>query len=155
MLDGGKTIGYNTDVFGLEELLHKNGLFEAKKALILGNGGAAQAVRYVLQKKQIPFWIAARKGDRDLDMAAIKNLSEFDWIFQTTPVGMYPDTQNLLTLPYQTLEKSQVLIDLIYNPSQTLFLQKGKERGLKTINGQEMLIAQAEKSWEIWKKGLE
>ena len=77
-------------------------------------------------------------------------LTDYKLIINTTPVGMYPETDITSEIPYQYLSKKHLLFDLIYNPSETLFLKKGKEKGAQIKNGLEMLHLQAEKSWEIW-----
>jgi shikimate dehydrogenase len=63
---------------------------------------------------------------------------------------MYPHTEKLPDLPYYSLTKNHVLYDLIYNPAETLFMQQGKKRGCKTVNGLFMLHQQAEAAWSIW-----
>ena len=150
----GKTIGYNTDIIGFEKSL----LFHLqpfhKNALILGNGGASEAVQHVLKKVNIDFKIVSRKihdGSQliyeDLNENIIKqNLL----IINTTPVGMYPSVDAYPNIPYQALTEEHYLFDLIYNPEKTMFLRKGEERGAAIQNGQEMLVIQAEESWRIW-----
>jgi shikimate 5-dehydrogenase len=71
-------------------------------------------------------------------------------IINCTPLGMFPNVDECPPLPFEYLTPSHLLFDLIYNPNETLFLQKGKSQGAKTKNGLEMLQLQAEKSWEIW-----
>ena len=63
---------------------------------------------------------------------------------------MYPDVENCPELPYEALFAQHYLYDLVYNPAQTLFLEKGKSVGAQTINGLEMLYGQAEAAWKIW-----
>lgn len=71
-------------------------------------------------------------------------------IINATPVGMFPNINDCLPIPFQYLTPDHLVIDLIYNPSETSFLKKAKENGAKTMNGLDMLYAQAEKSWKIW-----
>ena len=71
-------------------------------------------------------------------------------IVNCTPLGTYPDIKKCPKLPYELINKENILFDLVYNPSETLFMKKGKEIGCKTLNGYQMLRLQAEKSWEIW-----
>jgi len=71
-------------------------------------------------------------------------------IINTTPLGMYPKIEDCPALPYEAIGPLHYLFDLVYNPSETLFLQKGAARGAVTENGYEMLIGQAEESWRIW-----
>jgi shikimate dehydrogenase len=144
--------GFNTDVFGFEfstdDLRHYSG------ALILGSGGGADAVVYVLTKLGVPFFIVSgnpsggtKIGYDDLTMDLIKN---YPIIVNTTPVGMFPDVDNAPDIPYNYLTSRNFLYDLIYNPSETLFLKKGRLAGVKIMNGLKMLQMQADKSWEVW-----
>ena len=148
-------IGYNTDVYGFEKALSP--LLETyhEKALILGNGGAAKAVQYVLQKLKIPFKIVSRNPKKEmLDYQKLdkKILKEHQIIINTSPLGTYPNVEDYPNIPYEHLTDKHLLFDLIYNPAETIFLKKGREKGAKTKNGFEMLELQAEKSWEIWNK---
>ena len=148
--------GYNTDWIGFEKSLlplikNRNNL----SALILGTGGASKAVAYVLKKLSIPFrYVSRTKSDNtiiyeDVDEAVIKSSTI---IINTTPLGMYPNLNTAPNIPYKHISKRHILYDLIYNPGETLFLQKGRSVGATTKNGLEMLYIQAEASWEIWNK---
>jgi shikimate dehydrogenase len=68
-------------------------------------------------------------------------------IINTTPLGMYPQTEQYPDIPYEFITEHHLLYDLIYNPAKTLFLQKGEEKRATIKNGEEMLILQAEESW--------
>jgi shikimate dehydrogenase len=150
----GKLIGYNTDIVGFEKSLEPGLKPCHTNALILGNGGATEAVKYVLKKMNIDFTIVSRKLNKgsslsyqDLTKEIIqKNLL----IINTTPVGMHPNDEEYPKIPYEFLTSRHYLFDLIYNPAETVFLKKGKERGATARNGYEMLIVQAEESWRIW-----
>ncbi len=145
--------GYNTDVYGFEQSLKP--LLEPyhKKALVLGNGGAARAVKFVLEKLKIDYKFVSRKpiggmlGYKDLTQDII---TDYKIVINTSPVGTYPNIEEAPELPYQFITNKHLFYDLIYNPEETLFLAKGREKGAKTKNGYEMLELQAEKSWEIW-----
>ena len=145
--------GYNTDVYGFENSLKP--LLETyhKKALILGNGGAARAVKYVLEKLKIDYKFVSRKpggkiiGYNDLSKELIE---DHKIIINTSPVGTYPHVEEAPEIPYEFIGPKHLFYDLVYNPTETLFLKKGKEKGAKIKNGYEMLELQAEKSWEIW-----
>jgi shikimate dehydrogenase len=65
---------------------------------------------------------------------------------------LYPHIQDYPDIPYDFITKDHILFDLIYNPEETVFLKKGKQKGAQTINGLQMLHLQAEKSWEIWNR---
>lgn len=123
------------------------------QALILGDGGAARAVKCVLDNLGINFKIVTRRpiGNnllfKDLKPHHIKqNLL----IVNTTPLGMVPNVDEYPPIPYEAITARHILYDMIYNPEQTVFLKKGEEHGAVTKNGYEMLVLQAEKSWEIW-----
>lgn len=149
MQDGIKT-GYNTDVFGFEKtlLLHKKP--QHQNALILGDGGAAKAVRYVLNEMKIPHQTVSRKGILNFENLAQEMVSENLIIIQTTPVGTFPNFEESLNFPFEALTENHLVIDLIYNPDLTLFLKKAAEQKSKTVNGYFMLEHQAEKAWQIW-----
>jgi shikimate dehydrogenase len=146
--------GYNTDVYGIEvSLLHSLTDFN-KKALILGTGGAAKAVQFVLKKLNINFNLVSRKQLQNVkylyqDLSQ-RIIDEHKIIINTTPLGMFPKVDFAPDIPYDFISENHILFDLIYNPPLTKFLQFGKNKGATIINGQEMLIKQAEKSWEIF-----
>ena len=145
--------GYNTDAYGFEMSLSPLLESHHKKALILGNGGAAKAVRYVLEKLGIPYKYVSRNPGPDMLSYADLNkeiIDNYNIIINTSPVGTYPNVTEKPDLPYEFISDRHLFYDLIYNPAETVFLAKGREKGAKTKNGYEMLELQAEKSWEIW-----
>ncbi len=148
-----KLIGYNTDAYGFEKSILPFIKNHHKKALILGNGGAARAIKYVLKKLKIKFKFVSRKPEKDMlsytDLTA-DILKEYQIIINTSPVGTYPKADECPDIPYQFLTDKHLLYDLVYNPEETMFLKKGKEKGAAIKNGYQMLELQAEKSWEIW-----
>ena len=142
--------GFNTDVFGFEKtlLLHKKD--QHHSALILGNGGAAKAVKYILEKHNIPYQIVSRNGDLNFENLTKEIVKEHPLIIQSTPVGTFPNVEDCLDFPFDGLSSEHLIIDLIYNPEYSLFIKMASERNAKTVNGFYMLEQQAEKSWEIW-----
>lgn len=152
--DSGKSKGFNTDVYGFEMSIKPFLENKYERALILGTGGASKAVAYVLKKWNIPFHFATRTPSLDnhlsYDALSAENLRFFPLIVQTTPLGTFPDVHACPDIPYHALSPEHFLVDLIYNPAESLFLQKGKLAGSQTMNGKRMLELQAEKSWEIW-----
>ena len=150
----GKTFGYNTDITGFERSLMTGLKNYHTSALILGNGGAAEAVKFVLQKLKIAYKIVSRKihDDTELTYPDLNEtiMGENKLIINTTPLGTFPAVDDCPDLPYQYLTDQYFLFDLVYNPEKTLFLQKGEEQGAAIKNGYEMLILQAEESWKIW-----
>jgi shikimate dehydrogenase len=145
--------GYNTDAFGFEESFKKHLKPDHQKALILGYGGAAKAVKYVLEKLRIDYQIVSRSQSsnalsyQDLTKDILESHSI---IINCSPVGTYPNVLECPNIPYEYITSKHYLYDLIYNPEETLFLKKGRENGACTTNGLEMLTLQAEKNWEIW-----
>lgn len=147
-----KLQGFNTDATGF---LHSCAALQKRlPALVLGTGGSAQAVTFILKRFQIPFISVSRNpkeknqiGYNDLNQRIIEN---HKLIINTTPLGMFPDTDSSPPIPYHLLTNNHFLFDLVYNPAETLFLQKGKAAGAIIQNGELMLELQAERSWEIW-----
>lgn len=142
--------GFNTDVFGFEKtlLLHRKDFHDA--ALVLGNGGAAKAVQYVLEKNKIPYQTVSRNGDLNFANVTEEMVSKNRLIIQCTPVGTFPNVDDCLDFAFNGITDQHLVIDLIYNPNYTSFIKKSSEKGAKTVNGFYMLEQQAEKNWEIW-----
>lgn len=149
-VENGKTKGYNTDAFGFEKtlLLHKKE--HQKTAIILGNGGAAKAVQYVLKKNQIPYITVSRTTEINYENLSENLVKENLIIIQCTPVGTFPNIEDSVPFPFDGITKNHLIIDLIYNPEYTKFIRNCAEKGAKTANGLYMLEQQAEKAWEIW-----
>jgi len=149
----GQLFGYNTDVIGFEKSLRDKLGISHKNALVLGAGGAAKAVEYVLKRNRIGYRTVSRQP-------SVKNLSydqltpalidKHELIINTTPVGMYPKINEAPPLPYETITSKHFLFDLTYNPEKTLFLKKGEDQGATIQNGYDMLVYQAEESWAVW-----
>lgn len=152
-IQNGKTKGYNTDAFGFRQALehHWNPcIHQNAKALILGDGGAAKAIHFVFNKMNIPWTTVSRKSEIHFENLSHHMVSEHLLIIQCTPVGTFPNVEEVLPFPFEAITQQHFIMDLIYNPSETLFMKKCKEKGAAVINGEEMLIGQAEKAWEIW-----
>lgn len=149
----GKTIGYNTDTWGFAKSLFPEITAFKSRALILGNGGGSKAVQFVLNKLSIPFKVVGRtKQNADYIYEDLNNhlIEQAGIIIQTTPIGMYPNINDCLNLPFEAINKNHFCIDLIYNPEETIFLKKSREKGATIKNGLQMLREQAEESWRIW-----
>lgn len=170
--------GYNTDLGGLSLSLKDNDIeIKDKKAIILGAGGAAKAVLYMLCKgeaEEIHIFnrnlikadalVAEMKKNISFEMPIytyeMEHLSEQDRIqqllrdryivFQTSSVGMYPNVSDCLNLDEAFYDRVDAGVDIIYTPMETVFLSKLKQRGVKTLNGLEMLINQGVLAWELW-----
>ncbi len=150
-----KLYGYNTDVNGFEKSLTPQLKNFHTNALILGTGGAASAVAYVLDKLRINYHFVSREKKSIQNVISYKDLTEKIiqknlLIINTSPLGMFPQVKKMPDIPYQFLTPLHYLFDLIYNPVKTLFLKKGEEKGAAIKNGWDMLVIQAEESWKIW-----
>lgn len=149
-IQNGKLIGFNTDYIGFQGLL-EDAVKEKdiKKAYVCGTGGASDAVKFVLRKQGIDFEILSRKNDSYKTLKS-KGFHDNELIINATPVGMYPNCDEMPDLPYETANDSNVFIDLIYNPEETMFMREAKKYGAKAFNGLKMLKLQAEAAWRIW-----
>jgi len=150
-------IGYNTDVVGFDTLIKPIlSPLQKPKALILGTGGASKAVQYSLRAKGIGYTLVSRKASKanqvNYAMITASFLRNHQLIINTTPLGMIPDIEYRPPIPYQYLNEKQILIDLIYNPTETAFLRAGKSHMAATFNGLAMLKSQADAAWAIWLK---
>jgi shikimate dehydrogenase len=149
----GNLIGYNTDVIGFENSLIPFLKPTHNKALVLGTGGAALAIVYVLQKLGIHFSYVSRTATseqlayNDLDASV---MASHTLIINTTPLGMFPNIEACPAIPYDLLTPEHHLFDLTYNPALSTFLAKGMQMGATIQNGQQMFVEQAEQSWRIW-----
>lgn len=150
LIEDGRKKGYNTDAYGFEKtlLLHKKN--HQNSALILGNGGAAKAVKYVLDKYGIPSVVVSRNTEINFENLDKETVKKHKIIVQCTPVGTFPNVDDCLNFPFDGVSQDHLIIDLIYNPNYTRFIINAAEKGAKTVNGYYMLEQQAEKAWEIW-----
>ena len=151
--DDFELIGYNSDVVGFRNSLSPLLTPERKKALILGTGGAAKAVRQGLISLGVePVYVSrtAREGMLTYDDLTPEVMAEYKVIVNTTPLGMYPKVDACPPIPYEYLTPGHLLYDLIYNPDVTTFMKKGRTHGAEVKNGLEMLLLQAFESWRIW-----
>lgn len=149
-----KTKGYNTDVYGFKQSIKPFLENQHQRALILGTGGAAKAVKFVLDELGISTIYVSRNPKKETELAyqdvSASILQTHLLIINTTPLGMLPNMNEKPSINYKALTNQHLLFDLIYNPTETLFLKEGKIRNAQTVNGLSMLKLQAEKAWEIW-----
>lgn len=152
--DNGVLKGFNTDVYGFVESLKP--LISGDKhsrALVLGTGGASKAVCFGLKQLDIEVTNVSRQGRPEVMSYGelTENIvNEHTVIVNTTPLGMYPKVSECPLIPYEGIGDKHVCFDLIYNPSETLFMKLAAERGAKVSNGLKMLHLQAERAWQIW-----
>jgi shikimate dehydrogenase len=146
-------IGYNTDAYGFQKSVEPYLKNHHKKALILGTGGASKAIAFVLEELGITFSFVSRSGKNNgfkYQEITEDIISEHTLIINCSPVGTFPNVEEKPAIPYNSIRKEHLLFDLIYNPTETAFLAKGKANGATICNGHRMLEFQAEKSWSIW-----
>lgn len=148
-------VGYNTDCLGFIESIRPLLRPEDKQALVLGTGGASKAVCYGLRKLGVSPTLVSRspkEGMLGYDELTKAIMAEYTVIVNCTPLGMAPESDTFPDIPYQWISARHLLFDCVYNPEETLFLQKGKTQGAIIRNGMEMLFGQAKAAWEIWKQ---
>lgn len=150
-----KLVGFNSDIVGFTKSIEPMIAAEQHThALILGTGGASKAVYHGLKSLGIASMFVSRNQRNDstytYEELTPEIMAQYKVIVNCTPVGMFPHTRECPEIPYEMLTENHILYDLIYNPSDTTFMKKGRQHGAKVKNGLEMLILQAEVSWEIW-----
>lgn len=154
----GKTIGHNTDAFGFHQSIKPFLTNKHERAIILGTGGASKAIIYVLKQIGIDCVLISRapKGENRFSYADINEhmLNACKLIVNCTPVGMYPDVDDCIDLPFEHLSREHLVVDLIYNPEKTLLLQKSEAAGAQILNGETMLKQQALAAWKIWSEEI-
>jgi shikimate dehydrogenase len=163
--------GYNTDVIGFEKSLLPFLQPHHTNALILGTGGASAAVQWVLQQLNIQYQVVSRKGnaidgnkletntlEKNTEMKASLSYDQLSasvieshtLIINTSPLGMFPNLSEAPPIAYDAITAKHHLYDLVYNPTETLFMKNGLAKGATVQNGLAMLHIQAEESWAIW-----
>lgn len=168
--DGGRLTGYNTDVTGfLSSLAEANFMPEDCNAVILGSGGAARAVLWGLCKRKAGYvTIGARNVDKAQELAEefsqYGNIGGYDWdseefketlqsadiLINTTPIGMYPNVDEMPPVSLELLPEGALVYDVIYNPAKTKFLEKAEELGFPTLNGLTMLLLQGKEAFRLF-----
>ncbi len=150
----GRMFGVFSDIIGLRVALAEllDGVVP-EHALVLGTGGASQAVQYALTELGIPFDLISRdpaKGNYTYDNLPVEVVAESKLIINATPVGTWPNVEEAPRIPYAYLTPEHHLLDLVYNPPLTQFLDYGQQRGAKIMNGERMFLGQAAAGWAIW-----
>jgi shikimate dehydrogenase len=151
----GKKIGFNTDYLGFKQSLQSWLGTETPNALILGTGGASKAVQQALRDLGVSFRIVSRsQSEGQLTYADLRDqpewLASHPLIINTTPLGTYPQVEDLPNIPLEQLHAAHRVYDLVYNPSITRLMQECIARGGTAKNGKDMLELQAEAAWSIW-----
>lgn len=151
----GRTVGHNTDVEGFRNTLVPLLNGDRPRALVLGTGGASRAVAFVLRELGIKFRMVSRspeRGDLTWDQVDPIVTKVCTLIVNTTPLGMYPEVDTAPPLAYEAIGPKHILVDLVYNPEETLFMRLGAAHGATVVNGMRMLEGQAEAAWRIWQE---
>jgi len=157
-INNGHLSGYNTDAYGFETSLLRTGFLQAAhgpvQGLILGTGGAAKAVAYVLRKLQIPYRFVSRQPTA-ADQVAYADLAVWltkgpALVVNASPAGTFPQVETMPPVAVEHLGPQHLVFDLVYNPPETLLLREAQAQGSLVQNGREMLHLQAEKAWAVW-----
>ncbi len=150
----GKSIGHNSDAYGFHQSIKPFLTNLHERALIIGTGGASKAIIHVFKSLGIDVITISRNpdGPKQFGYDDINDhmLRACKVIVHCTPLGTYPAVDECIPFPFEYLTKDHLVVDLIYNPSKTKFLQKSEEQGATILNGESMLHQQALKAWEIW-----
>lgn len=159
----GHLTGYNTDATGALRALEEKTAISGRSVIIVGAGGAARAIGYILRERGGAVKISNRSADRgealcrDLDCEFIRldKLADVDTdiLINATPVGMSPDA-GISPVTEKVFKEGMVVMDIIYNPLKTRFLAMAETRGCMIINGLPMLIYQGAEQFRLW-TGLE
>ena len=166
---GNRLVGYNTDWLGLKTSLEMNDVsLEGKNVVIIGAGGAARAVAVMCANMKAAKIVIANRTAQNAEAIArviskhynvevevikpleLKVRTDLPIAFQTTSVGMYPNTENNPVYETDFYKQIDVAVDLIYNPAETHFLKEARLAGARTINGMGMLFYQGASAFEIW-----
>jgi 3-dehydroquinate dehydratase/shikimate dehydrogenase len=153
----GKWRGMNTDVEGVLKPLSRHVRPKGSSILIAGYGGAARAAAIALADAGAQIIITGRNAARaaklarvvKADVVSIKEAQtqEYDVLIHATPVGMSPKPNETL---FPNRVPAEVVLDMVYNPHETLLLKQAREQGCTVIHGAEMLLEQAARQFEIW-----
>ena len=148
----GRLLGHNTDYFGFQEMVRVSGMdVKKKKVLVLGTGGASMPVVACLEDLGAQVISVSRSGENNYEN--IGRHSDAAVIVNATPVGMYPQT-GLSPVDISLFPKLEGVLDIIYNPARTQLLLDAEARGLVTVNGLLMLVAQAKEASEWFQQKI-
>lgn len=153
MIDG-KKIGHNTDAFGFQQSIKPFLTNRHERAIIFGTGGASKAVEFVLKRIGVDVIFISRnpQGPNQFHYNEVNQymLQACKLLVNTTPIGTFPNVNEFHDIPYSFLSEEHLVVDLIYNPEKTKFLESAESAGAMILNGKSMLREQAIKSWKIW-----
>ena len=149
----GELYGYNTDYGGFLYMLRQHDIHvRDKKVLLIGNGGAAQAVRACVTDEGAGEIVTVRRS-ADPSCVTYEEVyarhTDCEIVINTSPVGMFPDVDGS-PLDLTDFKKCRAVVDVIYNPLTTRLVAQAQALGMTGITGLEMLIAQAKYAVEIF-----
>lgn len=157
--DEGRLIGYNTDALGALRALERKIELAGKTCLIIGAGGAARAIGYILRERSVRLTISNRSYRRGETLASslqcpfipLKEMNSIqeDLFIHATPVGMHPRDKECIISP-EMLKQGTLVMDIVYNPVETKLLRMARARGCLTISGLEMFIHQGAEQFRLW-----
>ncbi len=151
--------GFNTDIYGFKESIKPLMRPWFERALILGTGASAGSVAYVLYKLGVDTLFVSRspEGEQEIGYEDINEhvIKFHPLIINTSPIGQFPNNEELVNIPYEFITDKHLLYDLIYNPDETAFLREGRERGAMVHNGFSMLVMQADQSLRTWLNAIQ
>lgn len=153
----GRLKGFNSDIIGFMDSLRPLLQPHHRRALVLGSGGASKAVWAGLLRLGLePTQVSRKAGEGVLsyEMLSPEVMADHTVVVNCSPLGMFPRVDQCPAIPYELLSGRHLLYDLVYNPLDTLFMQRGRERGATVKNGLEMLRLQALASWKFWHSEL-
>lgn len=152
--DGGKRLeGFNSDAEGFRRSIAPLLRPHMKKALVLGTGGASKAVVHVLRKlglEVLKVSRTAKEGTMTYSDLTPELMGTHHVVVNTTPLGMWPDTDRCPDIPYHLLSQQHLCHDIVYNPEVTEFMKRSAEHGATVKGGLDMLHGQAIEAWRIW-----
>ena len=153
--ENGEKVGYNTDAYGFAQSIKPFLTFEHERALIFGTGGASKAVAHVFKQIGLDVFYISRNGNEANGVFRYEDINNHMLrscrvLVNCTPVGTFPDVNACFELPFEHLTPAHLVIDLVYNPSETELMKRAKKNGATVMNGLSMLQHQALKSYEIW-----
>ena len=165
-------IGYNTDIYGFKKAIPQDVILKDKNAAILGTGGAARAAtvglsekgikkidfytRNIINSKQTLDYMRAKFPEIEFGVYQIQNirsLAEYSIIINATPIGMKGFMANEMPLElrdFDNINSDTLIYDIVYNPIETILIKEANKRGLRTVEGLDMLVYQAQRAIEIW-----
>ena len=160
LIKDGVSYGYNTDYIGVLSMFHKANVSLAnKKIVILGSGGSAKALVYafylagaqtiIVAARNITACAQLKQQFPYLETCSLNDILQGDIIINTTPMGMYPNTEKS-PVDISVIQNFSIACDIVYNPLMTTFLQLAKEANLQVVTGLMMLVDQAIAAQEIW-----